>query len=377
MINSCSRYLLFLGMWSLPLMASSSASPQVTDIFDIAHNGNTESYYIKKEYYTTHNIEAGRRFFEQNCAVCHGSDGDGSGERASVMVDAKPRMLTNLDWIDTRDDLRLLRSIKYGVPGTAMTPWGDYTSSLQRLQLVIFIRSLTEEKAQKEQLIEVLYHTFSSSQNAIAQAHSQEYATLYALQQQNQQLKKELKQAEDEVKSGKKPSNDSSKLYQEHLNVSLKLQAQAKQEQALHSLKSLVEKERDFYYNIGNDLINAEIDGDIWKNFLELVKLNADRISFSNKTLSINFSKKQNELLFSYGQKITTTLNQHITELEQQKKIAAGRLPSKEKEHLIQQLNTKASTYAKLDRKITSGLQEIPTLWQQEQQLVNQIQQSR
>ena len=42
------------------------------------------------------------------------------------MQDAKPRMLTNLDWENSRDDLRLLRSIKYGVPGTAMVPWGDF-----------------------------------------------------------------------------------------------------------------------------------------------------------------------------------------------------------------------------------------------------------
>ena len=60
------------------------------------------------------------------------------------MKDAKPRMLTNREWLSSKDDLDLLRSIKYGVPGTAMTPWGDQTDPLQRLQLVIFIRSLTE-----------------------------------------------------------------------------------------------------------------------------------------------------------------------------------------------------------------------------------------
>jgi hypothetical protein len=75
--------------------------------------------------------------------VCHGNEGDGSGTRGSTMQEAKPRMLTNLDWLRSHDDLRILRSIKYGVPGTSMTPWGDLTNSLQRLQLVMFIRSLT------------------------------------------------------------------------------------------------------------------------------------------------------------------------------------------------------------------------------------------
>ena len=72
---------------------------------------------------------------------------DGTGIRAGVMEQAKPRILTNLDWLQIRDDLRLLRSIKYGVSGTAMTPWGDLTSAQQRLQLVIFIRSLSQKKS--------------------------------------------------------------------------------------------------------------------------------------------------------------------------------------------------------------------------------------
>lgn len=94
---------------------------QETHIFDIVSQptdtGET-SYYIKKQYYTPENIEAGKAFFLTNCAVCHGTEADGNSIRAGVMQEAKPRILTNLDWITSRDDLRLLRSIKYGVPRT-------------------------------------------------------------------------------------------------------------------------------------------------------------------------------------------------------------------------------------------------------------------
>lgn len=113
--------------------------------------------YIKHEFYTSENIEAGKRFFIENCAPCHGKEADGTGLRAEAMADAKPRMLTNLDWISSRDDLRLLRSIKYGVPGTAMTPWGDLTSAKQRLQLVVFIRSLTREAEERRKLTDAIY----------------------------------------------------------------------------------------------------------------------------------------------------------------------------------------------------------------------------
>lgn len=131
-----------------------------SEIFDKLGN----SYLIKDKYFTTKNIESGRHLFILNCAPCHGTEADGAGLRAEVMSDAKPRMLTNLDWISSRDDLRLLRSIKYGVPGTAMTPWGDLTNSLQRLQMVIYIRSLTEIPKTRRLLNTALYQTFDESE---------------------------------------------------------------------------------------------------------------------------------------------------------------------------------------------------------------------
>jgi len=120
------------------------------------------SITLKRVLYAS-NIELGQKFFLINCAVCHGNEADGTGARSQAMQEAKPRMLTNLDWINSRDDLRLLRSIKYGVPGTSMTPWGDLTSSIQRLQLVIFIRSLSKEREQRGLLSEAMYQVFDAA----------------------------------------------------------------------------------------------------------------------------------------------------------------------------------------------------------------------
>lgn len=120
----------------------------------------TEEYFIKSKFYTPENIDAGRSFFWTNCAPCHGKEADGAGLRAEAMHDAKPRMLTNLEWIHSHDDLRLLRSIKYGVAGTSMTPWGDQTNPLQRLQLAVFIRSLSKENEMRAALRDALYRTF-------------------------------------------------------------------------------------------------------------------------------------------------------------------------------------------------------------------------
>ncbi|MFV0340779.1 MAG: cytochrome c, partial [Parachlamydiaceae bacterium] len=135
-------------------------------IFDRVPNPGSgpdkELYYIKERFYTNENIEAGKQFFYTNCAPCHGKEADGAGLRAEAMLDAKPRMLINVDWLNTRDDLRLLRSIKYGVPGTSMTPWGDQTSPLQRLQLVMFIRSLSKDAKARAAMREAIYQAFDA-----------------------------------------------------------------------------------------------------------------------------------------------------------------------------------------------------------------------
>jgi mono/diheme cytochrome c family protein len=139
-----------------------------SQIFDKVPNPkgglDKELYYIKERFYTEENIEAGKQFFYTNCAPCHGKEADGAGLRAEAMLDAKPRMLINVDWMNTRDDLRLLRSIKYGVPGTSMTPWGDQTSPLQRLQLVMFIRSLSKDAKNRAAMRDAIYRAFDAKE---------------------------------------------------------------------------------------------------------------------------------------------------------------------------------------------------------------------
>lgn len=136
------------------------------DVFDKKTNPaggpDNDLYFIKQKYYTKENIAAGQKFFYDNCAPCHGKEADGAGLRAEAMMDAKPRMLTNINWLNKHDDVRLLRSIKYGVPGTSMTPWGDLTNPLQRLQLVVFIRSLSKETTNRSRLLDGLYRAFDA-----------------------------------------------------------------------------------------------------------------------------------------------------------------------------------------------------------------------
>lgn len=70
-------------------------------------------------------MEQGAQVFAENCAVCHGEDGQG---RLGATL-AK-------DWPSIRPDLRIRETIEKGVPGTFMPAWGkDYGGPLDEQEI--------------------------------------------------------------------------------------------------------------------------------------------------------------------------------------------------------------------------------------------------
>ncbi|HKV12563.1 MAG TPA: c-type cytochrome [Thermoanaerobaculia bacterium] len=57
------------------------------------------------------------------CARCHGEKGQGDGV-ISPYLDPKPRDLTKAAFMKTKTRERLIASVRQGVPGTSMAPWG-------------------------------------------------------------------------------------------------------------------------------------------------------------------------------------------------------------------------------------------------------------
>lgn len=351
-----------------------SPNKEVEEIFDIKpnpfHDGEDHLYYIKKKYYTKENIEKGQDFFELNCAVCHGAEADGSGIRASVMLDAKPRMLTNLDWIKTRDDLRLLRSIKYGVPGTAMTPWGDLTSSLQRLQLVIFIRTLSQEKEKRDALLEALYAAFDTNQTAVEGLRIVEYPKLIALQNEYSAVKSQLLALSvntDDTKESKVS------LYQKQLDLEQKLNQAKHDDSLLVDLKNLIAKEREIYQMIGNDMISAKVVDAVWQKFLQIIPLNNHEFILKEEKLTIANGQERAAKLKIAANEIAAILSAQQVTIEKEKATIQGRFSSPERGEEIKVLQAKINTLERIKSRLLSGIQEDLLLKNQEKDLLNRI----
>lgn len=271
------------------------AAPSVLEVFNVAPNPepslDKNLYYIKRKYYTEENLQAGKDFFQANCSVCHGRDADGLGYRAGTMYDAKPRMLTNLPWLEMRDDLRLLRSIKYGVNGTSMTPWGDQTTSLQRMQLVMYIRSLSLEQNQRESLTKTLYQTFDASEQAIEEARGLEFVAI-------DKANTELESVEKGLQS-QKGDDELLLLFKKQLLLKKELEEHKNGDDKLILLKEKVKKEKELFNILGVQLVGYNLGPKVWQEFLNSIAP-PPRFSFKEGKLKMeerDNHKSEKELL--------------------------------------------------------------------------------
>ncbi len=349
---------------SLEPMAVNQSSG-VSKVFDVVDNpydgGDPYHYYIKPKYYTEQNLREGREFFELNCAACHGKEADGQGYRAGTMYDAKPRMLTNFQWINTRDDLRLLRSIKYGVPGTSMTPWGDQTSSLQRLQLVMYIRSLSSEQGKRDRLYSVLYESFEEKDQLLEKARIDQYEKV-------NDLKKELKEVSLSASNSVNPS-DAASAYQRELELRKKIQELLAVDQIIVEMKTAHQKEAQIYQNIGTQLMGIDSKDDLFERYLKFAALNSIQFTLSDGKLVLQKQADKDQKIEKLGHELLVDIQNHIQLLEKEKVVAEGKLPSRERAETLESINGSLGTYKNLQRAVASGLEEAKRLREKQFQL--------
>jgi high-affinity iron transporter len=85
-------------------------------------------------------LKNGRELFAENCASCHGSNGDGRGPRSAEMS-PPPNDLTTPRWSDSDSAPKVYEAIRNGVAGTAMPSWKTLDDD-QLWSLVAYVHSL-------------------------------------------------------------------------------------------------------------------------------------------------------------------------------------------------------------------------------------------
>jgi mono/diheme cytochrome c family protein len=366
-LNDGSNYIAALGPVAIP--------DEVSKVFDVvpapAGDIDADYYYIKPQYYTPQNILAGQNYFELNCAVCHGREGDGAGNRAGVMQDAKPRMLINFPWLETRDDLRLIRSIKFGVPGTSMQPWGDQTSALQRMQLVMFIRSLSAEQKYREQIYTLLYSNYDESRVAIESGRIAQNPQLIKTQQQLTAVTKEQEQASKKAELGESSAESAATLYKKQLELTKQLNVLTENDAKYQQLIDLVYKERKIYEELGLSIIGLTDRNVVFAPYIQLLKLQGQKIRYAQGQLTFEKTKQdeQTQLI----DQIKETLKNNIENQEKLLSAYEGKIPNPEQKEQILEINGTLQTLKKLRNNIIFAAEETKRIDQKQILILNEL----
>lgn len=84
---------------------------------------------------------AGKALYDKNCAFCHGVDGRADTPVGRILNPRPRRFADPVEMARITDD-QMIKSIKEGIPGTAMAPWGKRLSEPQIGDLIDYIHTL-------------------------------------------------------------------------------------------------------------------------------------------------------------------------------------------------------------------------------------------
>jgi putative copper resistance protein D len=95
---------------------------------------------------TAENIDAGRRLFQENCAVCHGPRALGDGPAAFTLT---PRPFNLQVHVPLHFTGEVFYWISNGVVGTGMPAWKDKLTEEQRWQIIRYLDALASKRVEQ------------------------------------------------------------------------------------------------------------------------------------------------------------------------------------------------------------------------------------
>ena len=96
-------------------------------------------------------LKEGKKIYEQICATCHGSNGDGKGPAGAALKPPPNDFQKPLkEWPNTKGDpQKIFEVISKGIPNSAMVAWTQY-SEQQRWALVYTVMGFSAQPAKKK-----------------------------------------------------------------------------------------------------------------------------------------------------------------------------------------------------------------------------------
>lgn len=114
-------------------------------------------------------LELGKKTYFKRCVWCHGVEGGGDGPSADRLF-TRPRNFIQgtfkIRWTDSGElplDENLIDTVKNGLPGSAMPPWGEVLSDDEIVAVVQFVKTLVQDRDFADEDEEVVVQDFGSN----------------------------------------------------------------------------------------------------------------------------------------------------------------------------------------------------------------------
>jgi cbb3-type cytochrome c oxidase subunit III len=111
----------------------------------VAAQGNPDAAKVVNPVAVTpDSVAAGKQIYQQKCATCHGSNGEGGP--GNDLIPAAPSLVDE-KWDHGSTDGEIFNVIKNGVPPELnMPPWGDMLKERDMWNIVNYVRSIARKK---------------------------------------------------------------------------------------------------------------------------------------------------------------------------------------------------------------------------------------
>ncbi len=114
-------------------------------------------------------LELGKRVYFKRCVWCHGVEGGGDGPSADRLF-TRPRNFIQgtfkIRWTDSGElplDRNLIDTVKNGLPGSAMPPWGEVLSNEEIVSVIQFVKTLVQDRDFADEDEEVYVQDFGKN----------------------------------------------------------------------------------------------------------------------------------------------------------------------------------------------------------------------
>ena len=114
-------------------------------------------------------LELGKKTYFKRCVWCHGVEGGGDGPSADRLF-TRPRNFIQgtfkIRWTDSGElplDRNLIDTVKNGLPGSAMPPWGEVLSDDEITSVIQFVKSLVQDRSFSDEDEEVFSQNFGTN----------------------------------------------------------------------------------------------------------------------------------------------------------------------------------------------------------------------